>query len=248
MRNYYLFLDESKPYGDLTYFCLGGYIIEENEYVQKMIPLVKKLKSDVFNDIATILHESEIRKAEAPPYDILKKDFEKKKEFWLSLKDILTDCSITTIGVGINPIDYKKLYNEKYANTDYFVALQIILENFVHFLESNDGKGVVYIESRTPGDNVKLASHYHTIVANGTLFYNKFVFQKRLTTINFSMKQDNNIGLQIADFVPNPLNRACSYNFDLKKQKKPTVYDIIDNKLYDGNCNLKQRFGLKIIT
>lgn len=247
MSNYYLFLDESKPSGNLLYFCLGGYIIEENEYVQKMIPLVNSLKNEIFNNTTVVLHESEIRDPEKPPYDILK-DFEKKKGFWNGLRNIIDSCNITTIGVGINPIEYKKLYCEKYANNDYFVALQIILENFVHFLEHNEGKGIIYIESRTPTDDTRLASHYHTIVANGTLFFNKVIFQKRLTTINFSMKQDDNVGLQIADFIPNPLNRACSYNYDIKKQKKPNVFDLIDSKLYNGNCNLKERFGLKIIT
>jgi hypothetical protein len=178
------------------------------------------------------------------PYDILKQDFEKKKLFWISMRNAFQSFEMNTIGACINCNQYKALYRESYANNEYFIALQIILENFVHFLEHKDGKGMVYIESRNPTEDKRLASHYHTIVANGTLFLNKYAFQRRLTTINFMIKQDNNVGLQIADFIPNPINREYTASC---KQKKPTLFDLIYDKLYDGECGKKNKFGLKII-
>lgn len=81
MKKYYLFLDESKPFGILKYFCLGGCIIEESVYNNEIIPMINNLKNKVFGDLNVNLHECEIRDADVPPYNILK-DFYKKKEFW----------------------------------------------------------------------------------------------------------------------------------------------------------------------
>ena len=55
------------------------------------------------------------------------------------------------------------------------------------------------------------------------------------------MKIDNNIGLQIADFIPNSIARDIS-NIE---QKEYSLYDKIIGKSYDGNLNLHERFGIK---
>lgn len=37
-KEYYLFLDETKPNAHRNYFALGGYSIEKEEYEKKLIP------------------------------------------------------------------------------------------------------------------------------------------------------------------------------------------------------------------
>lgn len=114
------------------------------------------------------------------------------------------------------------------------------MENFTHFLERNAGKGSIFVESRNLKEDERLQNHYYTLKATGTLFLDKNAMQKRLATISFPLKTDNNIGLQLADFIPNPVAR---YTGGLK-QKTPTLYPFIINKLYDGGIGMPNRFGL----
>ena len=242
MSKYFLFLDESNVAPNLKNFCLAGCIIEENTYINFIIPHLNALKNNVFGNTEVILHESEIRIAKEEPYKIMRNP-DKRNIFWRDLENSFKMNDFKTIAVAINLNNYKDIYNSKSSNNEYFVALQIILENFVHFLEHNDGQGIIYIEQRNPTEAMALKSHYHTIVANGTLFISKETFQKRILNINFLIKQDNNLGLQLADFIPNSVNRYCSG----EKQKTPTIFELIDSKFYDGYVNMKNRFGLKIL-
>jgi len=239
---YYLFLDEGKAFGELKCFILGGYIIEKTEYDNVLKPKIKDLKTDVFGNSEVVLHEIELRDKKVEPYDTLRVK-ETRESFWSELKNILKETNINTIGAAVHIENYKKLYVNDLSNNQYFITLQIILENFVHFLDNRNAKGVIYLESTNPTEDSRLVNHYHTIMANGTLFLHKSALQRRLTTINFSIKDDNNHGLQVADFIPNPLARVASN----RKQKKPSLYDIIEDKLYDGDVGLKDRFGFKIL-
>lgn len=107
----------------------------------------------------------------------------------------------------------------------YFISLHLILENFVNFLQRNDGKGNIIIESRNPTQDEQL--------------------QKHLGTVSFPVKQENIIGLQIADLIPNPLNRDLSE----MPQKQDGLLELIKQKAYHGDDTIQQekRFGIKVI-
>lgn len=242
MKEYYLFLDESKPNGiNINYFSFGGCIIEKKIYENNIIGKIQRIKNDVLENSNIILHESEIRSAKDEDYKIFRNK-ELREKFWSEMKLIFKE-EFYTICASINAENYKKYYNFKYNRGLDFITLQILLENFTHFLEINNGRGTIFIESRDPIEDKKLAGHYHTIMANGTLFLDRYIFQERLTTINFILKTDNNIGLQLADFIPNPITRDLSG----LKQKEPNLFNEIINKLYCGGFSEKNRFGLKNI-
>lgn len=243
MERYYLFLDELKPSTQFNHFCLAGCIIKENDYTNIIIPRINKLKDDVFGNRGVILHEIEIRRAEEMPYKIMRNK-KKREEFWNHMNALFSIPNLfTTIGVAINCTEYHRLYNSNHRCDEYFIGLQIILENFTHFLERNNGVGSVVVESRNAKEDEKLQNHFYTLKANGTLFLDKNALQKRLSTISFPLKVDNNIGIQLADFIPNPLARKTGG----LPQKKPTLYSHIEQKLYDGGLGLPNRFGLKVI-
>lgn len=243
MKHYYLYLDESKPNADKTikFLCLAGIIIEKETYENVLVENVNKLKQDVFEDTSLILHETHLRKAK-DKYQKMRKE-ETRQEFWSRLKKIFNDVDFKTIGAAINVDDYKNLYSENYLNDEYFIVMQIVLENFVRFLESNNATGTVYIESTEPVADRRLRNLYHKITANGTLYYNKNIFQDKFVNINFYNKVDNIIGLQIADFIPGQLNRMCN-SLD---PKEFSLIEEIKRKLYDGDCGMADRFGFKIM-
>lgn len=242
MNNYYLFLDESKPNGNnINHLCLAGVIIEKNTYEKQIIPSVNDIKNSIFNTTQIVLHETEIRAAQSP-YTAMRIK-ENRNNFWEGIEKIFSDYSLTTVGASIHINDYKNFYNNQYLNDEYFIVLQMVLESFVHFLQVNNAVGSVYIESRNAKDDTQIKNLYHKIVANGTLYFNPNAYQDKLLNINFLIKADNNIGLQLADFVPSALNRSCNH----LNQKQPSIFNLIEKNLYDGNCNMKERFGFKIM-
>ena len=241
MRDYYLFLDESKPNNQVEHFCLGGCIIEKNNYINNVIPFVQSIKNEVFNNSDVVLHETEIRKANGL-YRCMR-NVQTRTLFWTRMKELFDNYNFTVLSTVVTPKECKRLYNEEAVNDEYFIALQIILENYVHFLNRNNGKGSIFIESRNPTEDKRLQNHYFNLISNGTLFLHRNALQKHVTTISFPLKQDNNIGLQIADFIPNVLKK---YAHNLR-QRTPSIKESIVKSLYDGGVNNERRFGLKII-
>lgn len=95
-KEYYLFLDESKPNGNnINHLCLAGLIIEKKVYENEIIPAVRNLKRDVFGDTDIILHESEIRMASGA-YRVMRQK-EIREEFWKQLSEIFQTTEITSI-------------------------------------------------------------------------------------------------------------------------------------------------------
>lgn len=245
MKEYILFLDESKANKEIQYFCLGGCIIEKENYINNVIPLVTQLKENVFGNKNIILHETEIRGAK----NLYKKmlSTEKRNIFWNGMSSLFTNHNVTSLGVVIDISKHNKTYpateENDWENEEYFIAFQIILENFLHFLLAHNGIGKIYIESRNTFEDKKLQRQFYSLLANGSLFYKSDCFQTLLSTISFPIKEDNNIGLQIADFVPNVLKKKANN----LQQRKPSIQSEIIKCLYDGNVDNKSRFGMKIV-
>lgn len=241
MANYFLFLDELKSNKEYKHFCIGGCFVEESYYRDKIVKQVNGLKNDIFGNTSVILHESEIRSYKGN-YKKLKSSPEKDKNFWNMLGDVYKNNDIHTLCAGVHKDNLKKYYpskNEK--DSEYYISLQIILENFVHFLIDVKGTGCVYFESRDMQSDFELYEHYNMIVENGTLFLGSKLMKKHLRCISFPLKLDNNIGLQLADFIPNPVAR----HFQDMEQRELNIFTEIKEKSYNGNIDRNDRFGLK---
>lgn len=241
MDSYILFLDETTPNPRFPFFCLAGCCIKETIYTEQLIPEVEQLKNDVFSNKYIVLHEYDIRNCQNP-FEFLRSK-EKRDLFWDSLTRVFHSADMKVFGTAIHIDNYKKLYSGHNVSDIYFVALQIILENYVHYLEKVNGIGSIILESRNQKENLKLQNHYHNLVANGTLFLTRNAMQEHLSTISFSLKSDNSIGLQLADFIPNSVTRNC-FGY---KQKTPSLISELNNKFYDGFVGLPDRFGIKCI-
>lgn len=240
MKEYILFLDESKNTPPSEHFALGGCIIEKNTYEQEIIPYVNQIKRDVFGSELIILHETDIRKVKKEEYKLIRNK-EKREMFWDRMKNLFEGYDITVLCSVIDPKEYKNLYNSNYLNDVYFITLQILLENFSHFLEKNNGIGSVIIESsNTKADN-RLAEKFNILKKHGTLFMSKHALQNKIGTISFLPKSSNSIGLQIADFVPNVMKK----HLNKEKQLKPSIADSIYKNVYDGEIQKKNIFGIK---
>lgn len=241
MKEYILFLDESKPNTNFENFTLGGIAVEKTAYETKLKPAVNALKIKCFANDQVILHEIDIRKKQGDFLGITK---QQQEAFFSELGKLFDESDILSVlAVSVNIDDLDKLYKAEDRNDIYYIALQLLMENYVQFLSAHDAVGTVYLETTDATNNAKLQNLFHLLKATGTLFVKKEILQARLYTINFAIKSENIIGLQLADFVPNPLARHA-----LKKQQKPfSILDQIRKRLYDGNVGMSERFGFKII-
>lgn len=241
MKEYFLFLDESKPNTNFQNFTLGGIAIEKSVYELQLKSLVNNLKIECFGNDQVILHEIDIRRKTGDFSGITK---EQQETFFEKLGKLFVENELfSVLAVSINIDDLDRLYKEDDRNDIYYIALQLLMENFTQFLSANNGVGAVYLETTDTVNNAKLQNLFHSLKATGTLFMKKETLQKRLSTINFAIKSENIIGLQVADFIPNPLARQA-----LSKSQKPfSILEGINSKLYDGKVGMKGRFGFKVI-
>lgn len=203
MNEYILFLDESKNTPPSVHFCLGGCAIEKEYYEKTIKPFMSAMKKEVFDDENIILHETELRAAKKTEYAVLRNK-EKRELFWNRMAELFDNHNITVFSAVINPKKHRNLFNSKYLNDEYSICLEIVLEQYAHFLEKNNAVGSVCIESQ-------------------------------------NTKTDLNVGLQIADFIPNTLKK---YIHSLP-QKKPSIENSIVSKLYDGGISEPNEFGVK---
>lgn len=206
MREYFLFLDESKNTPPSTFFALGGLAIEKTEYQEKVCPFIRIMKKTVFDDEDIILHETELRTAKKGNYKIMRR-VEKRTLFWQEMARLFDENDITVFTAVINPTEFKQTYNSRYLHDEYFVCLEIIMENFAHFLEKENAVGTIYLESQNPKSDNRLSNHFYQLIKRGTRHLNNHALREKITGINFYQKADMNIGLQIADFIPNTLKK-----------------------------------------
>lgn len=238
---YTLFLDECDyniNWG-FTCFCLCGCIIENNVY-PGIESDFNKIKDEIFEGSLTkALHEYEVKQKKKFPYTLLKDD-EKEKQFWERLSNLLKDSDLKIIGAVIDVKEYNNMYPDhgKVKNV-YYIVMQMVMECFAYFLDKNNATGKIIAENRN--DSPKLLSHYYSIMANGTLYLDKRLMQDKIKGIEFKDKADNICGLQLSDFIANPINRDCSK----MEQHRFSILPVINQKLYDGDCKDKKRFGIR---
>lgn len=245
MEHYSLFLDEIHPGGHFDHFCLAGIIINTKVYSESVIPQVEKIKTKFFSgNTSVILHENDIQNRKSNTPFAVFQNKNKMEDFWKDSQDVLLSNDIKGLGVAVHQEKLTTMYPG--VRDKYFLALQLIVENYLHFLESVDGFGDIFVESTNPypyKNDDQLTNHFHYLKANGTLFYDRRSLQKRLGHISFPLKADNIIGLQLADLIPNSLTRKLCK----KPQRTFGLIDTFESISYDGCCGQQERFGIKLI-
>jgi len=247
VSNYTLYLDEINPNFQYKYFCLAGVAMSDQYFAGVVDPEIKRIKQNIFGDITVNLHIKDIRDAEKEtPYQVLGKELSPTRvQFWHDINRLFTTAKghMYVFGVAVHGRNFPRFYPDT-GRDRYFVALQVIMENYVHFLNNVNGFGNILIEQRESTQNDALQQHFYTLKALGTLFYDPLTIQKRLGSIKFSSKADNNSAIQIADMVTGTINRNYSTMGDKKVHN--FMGSITENR-YDGNIGKPERFGIKVI-
>lgn len=261
IKRYTLFLDESETHkhnkathsDSNYYFCMAGVIVAEDDYAQ-LQSSVNQLKRNVWPELSNpesvILHQMRLIEAEKgrldaskyPEYSKFNRRSERKK-FYDELKKVFVNNKLTIVGSSINEDNLKQYYwvTGKNKQDQYLVAMQLLLENYCHFLCTNNAMGNIVYEHRELIGNEKLRDKYYHMKLMGSMYMTKEAAEKRLLGIDFIDKADNEVGLQIADFIPNSFARDhAGIN-----QSNTNIFGTLRYNLYDGNMGNRDRFGIK---
>lgn len=245
-KSYTLYLDESRAG---NYFAISGVIIENSleETIQTELDNLKRVIWDGdSNATSYILHEMEVsngqRNSSSLSYYNVFRSNALRTKLYNHLSQIINKNNITTIGTCVDEAELKKLYpgeNNKTLN----IALQMLLENYCHFLIQNNATGNICYESLMEADNSKLRHRYFEILTLGSLYFTAHCFQTHITGLHFIPKSSNNVGLQLADFIPNTHVRSAA-----KLPAKHSGFkNVVFSHAYDGTLNNRPKYGLKLI-
>lgn len=269
MDKYTLYLDESHTYDynkktkqhENPTFVIAGIIVKDEYHDTILSNKMDKLKCNIWNKCGNdplyndkILHELEMSRAITHKLSKLKNNYDKVfKNIHIYnftydyMTDIIKTSDITILGACIHENLLNDMNLSQSLNDLYSICMNIIIENYYHFLCTVNGIGSICYESMPDNQNKKVEKRYKYIRNTGTMFYPAKEINKRITSIEFKNKLANVVGLQIADFIPNSMGRYKLHKTYNNKEERNIPYSIIESKLYDGAVNNIDRFGLKIM-
>lgn len=251
-NKYTLYLDESVSHNNYKnqVFCMAGVIISENNY-SKIVDEVNQLKEKIWHDktnpSTVVIHQKDVNEGQHSktknPDFIRFRENRYSKMLYNGLRDIYKNNDLVVVGTCIIDDDLNTYFSNGIKTDKYLIALQLLLENYCHFLCANNGVGNIMYESRNETDNEKMRNRFYSIKLMGSMYINPKTMQNRILSIDFPEKKNNNIGLQIADFAPNYFARK-QLN---KKSKRFNIDKELRSLRYDGYLNLRDRFGVKVM-
>lgn len=235
LAEYLLFLDETNVTPQSNNLCLAGFVIERKEYEDVLIPKINESKK-ILGDPHIVFHHTDMKKSTGD-FTMLQ-DGALREKFWNEIKRILLDTEIYTMGTYLDRVFYDKNFPKGSCKDSYLMAMQKIVSNYIYFLHKHKSKGSILCESRNLKEDTMVQESYFEIVKNGTDIFNNEMVKKHLTTISFSIKKDNCVGLQVADIIPLTFMRHL--------QGKPDSYNLyqtLSAKLYDGDIGKPDIFS-----
>lgn len=259
MDEYTLYLDETYTYehnGQKSAFAIGGFIVknsDENIINNDIDNLKRVIWSELSDPTSVILHEMDLKdainkrvpkKKVKPEYVKFRNDKTLAKTLYREVSKIVKKSNIHTIGCVVKHDDYYNNFPKGIGNEISLVCMQIILENYTHFLFKNNATGRIVYESRDAMDKTMLMRFYQ-VSSIGTMYVRPDAIQQKISQFCFIHKTDNLQCLQLADFMVNQMARKKS-----GKKIYSNVTDLTNNvlkKSYDGTNGNNERYGIKTI-
>lgn len=240
--DYIIYVDESgdhsldKVDSKFPIFVLVFCIFQKQEYINKITPLIQKLKFDYFGYDLIILHEREIRKNEGV-FKILV-DSTIRNNFLAQINEIMRESDFKIITSVIKKEALKQQYIK--PENPYKLSLLFCLERVNQFLEDNNQQDKIthiVFESRGKKEDEQLELEFRRICQSKGFSNFEIIFKD---------KQVNSTGLQLADLIARPIGYHV-----LKPAQINRAYEIIQKKFATSqSSNKKQKnifggFGLK---
>jgi Protein of unknown function (DUF3800) len=209
-------------------FVLAFCIIRIEDYVRHLAPEVQAFKFRWFGHDCVILHEHEIRRAEAP--FVFLGNRAKREVFMNGLTRIVEEAPMTIVASVIRKDALARRYRD--PRSPYELALLFCMEQARDYLDevANDPHGLTHIVCEARGgsggtEDRELELEFRRIVdgvnplSRGPI--NGFA-------IMFADKKTNSIGLQIADLIARPIGLQT-----LRPDQPNRAYDTIQTKVFN---------------
>jgi hypothetical protein len=188
------------------YLGLTGIIVDLETARYTLTQRVDEIKRRYFSiefDEPIIFHRKEIIQKK-PPFGILT-DPEIEKRFNSDLLALLAELDYKVITVVLDKLEHRQKY-KVWRHHPYHRCLEVLLERFVMFLETNYATGDVLAESRGGKEDGKLKESFQRLFINGTDYVDASRFANVLTSSQLKVKPkaSNVAALQIADLIAHP--------------------------------------------
>ncbi|TDW42492.1 uncharacterized protein DUF3800 [Curtobacterium sp. PhB42] len=215
-------------------FVLAFCIFPVDVYVDRIVPLVQRLKFDFFNHDMVVLHEREMRQS-APPFDILL-NASVRSDF-MARVDAVFDERFGVVASAIRKHEFVRRVGED--TSPYHVALEFRLERV--FLQLQDRgasrcETFVVFESRGRSEDRELEAEFDRIMSTTKMRGMAETFRFKIAS-----KQTNSAGLQIADLVARPIGTTL-----LKPEQPNRAWDRILERMPKSPSGSVKGWGLKV--
>lgn len=130
--------------------------------------------------------------------------------------------------------------------------MEILLERFFFFLESNSAIGDVMVESRGGKEDMRLKKSFSNIIENGTNFIDSERLKQRFTSHELKVKPKllNIACLQLADLLAHPSRRFMFRIYHIDEGKSyifgDNIIKLIEKKYYRGKSGI-EGYGIKLL-
>ena len=241
-EKYYLFLDECGDQNLANFdpsfpiFTLCGIVLSE-EQLQILSSQINDLKKDFWGDKKIILHSRDIRKCQNG-FEIFF-NLETKQSFYERVNEILGQNIYTIICCAILKEPYIRQYGK--LNDVYGQSLSFIMERTVFYLDGVKRSNIeltTIIEKRGKKEDSSLLAYYNSLIDRGTYWVTADRIKSYFKNFQMKAKQDNIIGLQVADLIAYPITR-----YILDENAVNLSFDIIKRNIYTKGDKL---YGMKV--
>jgi len=240
-NEYVVFVDESGDHGmleinsDYPVFVLVFCVFKKDDYIDKIVPALTRLKYDVFGHDMLVLHEHEIRK-KGGPFGRMGKT--SRENFMEKLNQLVINASFVLIAVVIKKSLFSK--TSEYPQNPYACAMKIGLERIFEFLRMQkqaDKELHLIFESRGHREDNDLQQEFLRIRSGQNDYKRPLPFQ-----IIFADKKANAAGLQFADMMARPIGLSV-----IRPNQPNRAMDILRAKFLADSTGKVEGYGMNVL-
>lgn len=239
--DFIVYVDESGDHGlaeinpEYPRFVLAFCIFRIDDYAERIVPAVERLKFEFFGHDMVVLHEHEIRKA-LPPFEILL-NRSVREGFMRALDRLVEQSRFKVVATVIRKPEF--LARASSLGSPYHVALEFGLERvFLYLQEQGQARRPTFVvfEGRGKREDTALELEFRRIM-------DRTQMQGMPETLEFliASKLVNSPGLQIADMIARPIGIH-----DLRPGQSNRAWDLIEPKLRRSRYGETSGYGLKV--
>ncbi|MEQ8968276.1 MAG: DUF3800 domain-containing protein [Azospirillaceae bacterium] len=224
---------------NVRYLSLTAVVTRQNRDIDTIEPALNAFKAAIFerHHAEVILHRREIVRREGVFAAL--RDESLRQRFDADLLDLIRTLPYRVMTVTID----KKLHRDRYPKEPldpYDYCLRALLERYVRWLMRHGFRGDVLIEPRFKKVDRSLKDSFRHTVETGTPHIPSAAFREHLLSsdIKFFAKSANIAGLQLADILAHPSQRAMRARRDgstLEGDLGARIVEILEASKYFRN-------------